>query len=61
MVFDYTPDRSRDGPQSFLSGYKGYLQADAYAGYDGIYAGQRGGRGGLLGSCSKKVLRCDEE
>ena len=39
VVFDYTPDRSRDGPQSFLSGYKGYLQADAYAGYDGIYAG----------------------
>lgn len=39
VVFDYTPDRSRDGPQSFLSDYKGYLQADAYAGYDGIYAG----------------------
>jgi len=41
VVFDYTPDRSRDGPQSFLSGYQGYLQADAYAGYDGIYAGQQ--------------------
>ena len=40
VVFDYTPDRSRDGPQSFLAGYKGYLQADAYAGYDCIYAGQ---------------------
>lgn len=39
-VFDYTPDRSRDGPQAFLSGYKGYLQADAYAGYDVVYAGQ---------------------
>ena len=40
VVFDYTPDRSRDGPQSFLSGYKGYQQADAYAFYNGIYAGQ---------------------
>lgn len=40
IVFDYTPDRSRDGPQRFLSGYKGYLQADAYAGYDVVYAGQ---------------------
>lgn len=40
IVFDYTPDRSRDGPKAFLSGYKGYLQADAYAGYDVLYAGQ---------------------
>lgn len=38
IVFDYTPDRSRDGPQDFLKGYKGYLQADAYAGYDALYA-----------------------
>jgi transposase len=37
-VFDYTPDRSRDGPVNFLRRYKGYLQADAYAGYDCIYA-----------------------
>lgn len=40
LVFDYTPDRKRDGPQGFLSGYKGYLQADAYGGYDGVYAPQ---------------------
>jgi hypothetical protein len=38
-VFDFTPDRSRDGPASFLEGYEGYLQADAYSAYDGIYAG----------------------
>jgi transposase len=38
-VFDYTTSRRRDGPQSFLDGFRGYLQADAYAGYDGIYAG----------------------
>ena len=40
IVFDYTPDRCRDGPLRFLGGYKGYLQADAYAGYDAVYAGQ---------------------
>lgn len=40
IVFDYTPDRSRDGPLRFLAGYKGYLQADAYGGYDAVYAGQ---------------------
>ena len=43
-VFSYTPDRSRDGPVQFLKGWSGYLQADAFGGYDGIYAGQAGGR-----------------
>jgi transposase len=36
-VFDFTPDRKRDGPQRFLSGFAGYLQADAFSGYDGLY------------------------
>jgi transposase len=36
-VYDYTPDRSRDGPEAFLEDYRGYLQADAYSGYDAIY------------------------
>ncbi len=38
VVFDYTPTRERDGPADFLDEFSGYLQADAYAGYDGIYA-----------------------
>lgn len=38
-VYDYTPDRSRDGPARWLTGCTGYLQADAYGGYDGIFAG----------------------
>lgn len=36
-VYDYTPNRSREGPDEFLKEYSGYLQADAYAGYDRIY------------------------
>ena len=40
-VFDYTPTRQRDGPMRWLASFEGYLQADAFAGYDGIYA--RGG------------------
>jgi len=36
-AYDYTPDRSRDGPERVLKGFKGYLQADAYSGYDGLY------------------------
>jgi len=37
-VFDYTPSRSRDGPVAWLKDFEGYLQADAYSGYDCIYA-----------------------
>ena len=41
-VYDFTETRQRAGPQQFLSGYEGYLQADAYGGYDGIYVESRG-------------------
>jgi transposase len=37
-VFDFTLTRGRDGPKKFLGDFTGYLQADAYAGYDCIYA-----------------------
>jgi transposase len=47
VVFDYTPNRRRDGPMTFLKDWgkdaRRYLQADAFGGYDGIYAGQAGG------------------
>jgi transposase len=33
-----TNSHKRDGPASFLRDYRGYLQADAFSGYDGIYA-----------------------
>jgi transposase len=36
-VFDFTPNRKRDGPQTFLANYRGYLQADAFSGYDALY------------------------
>ncbi len=39
-VFDYTPGRGRDGPADFLKGWKGYLQADAFKGYDHLYVGK---------------------
>lgn len=47
-VFTYTASRSRDGPRAFLTGWgkeqRVYLQADAFGGYDGIYAGEVGGQ-----------------
>jgi transposase len=45
-VFDFTMTRKRDGPLKFLrrdeprktdAGFRGYLQADAYAGYDVLF------------------------
>jgi transposase len=41
VVYDATPDRCRDGPAGFLAGFRGYLQCDAYAGYDGLFADGR--------------------
>ena len=38
IVYDYTPTRKSDGPLGWLGEWKGYLQADAYAGYDKLYA-----------------------
>jgi hypothetical protein len=42
-VYDFTMSRARDGPAAFLNGYRGFLQADAYGGYDGIFLGSDGG------------------
>jgi transposase len=42
VVFDYTTTHIRDGPAAFLKGFQGFLQADAYGGYDGIYTGSDG-------------------
>ena len=40
-VYDFTTSRQRDGPLNFLSGFEGYLQADAYSGYDCVYASRK--------------------
>jgi transposase len=36
-VFDFTLNRKRDGPQTFLANFHGYLHADAFSGYDALY------------------------
>jgi transposase len=36
-VYDFTVNRKRDGPHQFLANYQGYLHADAFSGYDGLY------------------------
>jgi transposase len=37
VIYEYSPDRKQRWAEEFLKSYKGYLQADAYTGYDKIY------------------------
>jgi transposase len=37
ILYDYTATRARAGPEEFLKGYRGHLQADAYGGYDAFF------------------------
>ena len=36
-IFEFTRDRRKGRPAEFLRGYRGYLHADAYSGYDGLF------------------------
>ena len=36
VLYDYQPGRGQEYPNAFLSGFKGYLQTDGYAGYHGL-------------------------
>jgi transposase len=37
-VFDLTAGRQQEFPERFLAGYRGYIHADGYAGYNPLYA-----------------------
>jgi transposase len=41
VVFDFTKQYTADGPEAFLQGYQGYLQADALAQYERLYGPDR--------------------
>jgi transposase len=40
-LFDLTPGRSQTYPQSFLGGYRGFVHADAYDGYNAVHGNVR--------------------
>jgi len=40
-MFYYSPDRGGEHPQRHLAGYRGILQADAYAGFNDLYSEAR--------------------
>jgi hypothetical protein len=37
IVYDFSCDRSKQRPLAFLDGYRGYVHADAYSGYDELF------------------------
>jgi len=59
-TFDYTPTRSRDGPEKFLERYAGYMQADAYTGYDVIYANGRVHEVACWAHARRKFFECQK-
>ena len=56
VVFDFTPTRSREGPKKFLGDYDGYVQADAYSGYDEFF---RTGKATEVGCCAHARRKFD--
>lgn len=56
-VYDFTDSHKRDGPPEFLRTLRGYLQADAFSGYDGVYSGGAVVEVALLGARASQVVR----
>ena len=62
VLFHYSRDRRGVHPQAHLAGYRGILQADAYAGFGELYAATRAGgpsprrcAGPMLGEASSSL------
>jgi len=65
VVYDYTATRQRAGPERFLEKYRGYLQADAYGGYDAFFKNPARGliEVGCMAHCRRyfhKALESDQ-
>jgi transposase len=56
VVFFYSPDRKGIRPAAHLGNYTGFLQADAYAGYDRLYQGNRIVEVGCWAHARRKVF-----
>ena len=60
VVYDFTKGRGGEGPRTFLSGYEGFLQADAYAGYDKIFTSGKVIEVGCLAHLRRKFVEARE-
>jgi hypothetical protein len=55
--FAYSASRGGEHPQSHLKNFTGILQADAFAGYDAIYASGRVKKAAVHGACAQEIPR----
>jgi transposase len=60
VVFDFTADYTAAGPTTFLAGYRGYLQADALAQYEGLYGADRVQHVGCWAHARRKFVAAQE-
>lgn len=60
-VYDYMPNRGQKGPIDFLGNYSGFLQADAYAGYDVLYKSGRITEVGCWSHARRKFFEIDKK
>jgi len=54
VLYDYDPGRSAEVPQRLLGDFKGYLQADAYSGYNAVVAANGLTRLGCMAHARRK-------
>ena len=59
-IFDFTRSRGRDGPKYFLKDYGGVLLADAYAGYNGVVAGNGIVRAGCWAHARRHLIEAEK-
>jgi transposase len=59
-VFDFTLDRSRDGPLRFLKDYDQVLVADAYGGYNGVVTNNQITRAGCWAHLKRKFIEAEK-
>lgn len=59
-VFDFTLNRSRDGPQQFLKDYNQVLLADAYGGYNGVVVSNQMTRAGCWAHARRKFIEAEK-
>ena len=59
-VFDFTLDRSCDGPLRFLKDYDQVLVADAYGGYNGVMASNRITRAGCWAHLRRQFIDAEK-
>jgi len=60
VVFDFTADYTAAGPTQFLADYRGYLQADALAQYEGLYGEDRVKHVGCWAHARRKFVAAQE-